>query len=53
MQRYIVRAQGKGWGIYYTEDMSLVEGGFFSKVAADEACAAWNDPIRGNDDIDP
>lgn len=42
MTRYIVRAQGKGWGIYDTDNMELVEGGFFSRSAAEAACREWN-----------
>ena len=32
------------WGIYRGAD--LVEGGFFSRAAADAACAEWNAGTR-------
>ena len=39
--KYTVKKQGKQWGVFYGKE--LVEGGFFSRDAAEECCAGWEE----------
>ena len=39
---YIVKKQGRQWGVFCAKTGELVEGGFFARAAAVECCAEWN-----------
>lgn len=41
MAKYTIKRTGRTWSIY--DQSGLVEGGFFSRAAADEALEKWLD----------
>jgi len=49
MTRYVVRQTGRTWGIFDRANDQLVEGGFFQRPAAENACDDFNRAhFRGN-----